>query len=120
MGDLSILVWNCDGLNVPHERTSVLALMRRRKIELALLQESQDSSHMANRLYHTIASSSADSKNKGVCKRNLKIKVLDIWADTAGRITIAKVELYGRMLPLITAYAPNKFDKNFYDTHRGC
>lgn len=99
MGDLSVLVWNCDGLNVPHKRTSVLTLMRRRKIDLAFLQEthllSKDAGRMSNRLYHTIASSSADSKTKGVtvvCKRNLKIKVLDVWADTAGRIKIAKVK----------------------------
>ncbi len=123
MSDLSILVWNCDGLNTPHKRTSVLTFMHRRKIDLALLQEthllSRDSSRMANRFYHTIASSSAESKSKGVaivCKHNLKMKVLNVWADTAGRIAVAKVELYGRRIAIISAYAPNKFDKIFYDT----
>lgn len=73
---------------------------------------------MANRFYHTIASSSAEAKSKGVaivCKRNLKIKVLDVWADTAGRIAVAKVELYGRKVAVVSAYAPNKFYKTFYD-----
>lgn len=127
MGDLSVLVWNCDGLNIPHKRTSVLPFLHRWKIDLALLQEthliSKDSGHMANRFYHTIASSSAESKSKGVaivCKRNLKIKVLDVWADTTGRMTIAKVELYGRKVAVISAYAPNIFDKTFFDTHRKC
>lgn len=123
MGDLSVLVWNCDGLNTPHKRTSVLTFLHRRKIYLALLQEthliSKDSGRMANRFYHTIASSSAESKSKGVaivCKRNLKIKVLGVWADTTGRMTIAKVELYGRKVTVISAYAPNKFDKTFFNT----
>lgn len=74
---------------------------------------------MANRFYHTIASSSADLKSRGVaiiCKRNLEIKVLDIWADNNGRMKIAKVEIYGRKIAIISAYAPNKFDKEFYST----
>lgn len=107
MGELSILVWNCDGLNTPHKRTSVLGLMRRRKIDLAFLQEThllrRDSSRMANRFYHTIASFSAESKSKGVaivCRRSLKMKTLDVWADAAGRIVIAKVELYGRKVAI--------------------
>lgn len=103
MGDLSILVWYCDGLNAPHKRASVLTMLHRRKINLAFLQEthllSKDSGRIANKFYHTIASSSASSKTKGVAivsRRNLNVKVLDMWADTAGRITIARVEVYGR------------------------
>lgn len=91
MGELSILVWNCDGLNIPHKRTSVLTLLKRRRIDIALLQEThllkKDSARMANRFYHTIAASSADSKSRGVaivCKCNLKIKVLDTWAHNNG------------------------------------
>lgn len=123
MGDLSVLVWNCDGLNIPHKRTSVLTLLKRRRIDVALLQEThllkKDSGRMANKFYHTIASSSADSKSRGVaivCRRNLKIKTLDTWSDNNGRITMAKVEMYGRKIALISAYAPNKFDKEFYST----
>lgn len=109
MCELSILVWNCDGLNVPHKRSSALTLLRQKKINLALLQEthllSKDSGHIANRYYHTIASSTASTKSKGVgivCRRNLKIKVLDLWADDAGIIVIAKVELYGKKVALIS------------------
>lgn len=70
MGDLSILVWNCNEFNTPHKSTSVLTLLCHCKIDMALLQEThllrKDSARMANRLHHTIASSSVDSKNKGV------------------------------------------------------
>lgn len=109
--------------------TSVLAFMRRRKIDLALLQEthllSRDSGRMANRFYHTIASSSAESKSKGVaivCKRSLKIKMLDVWADAAGRIVVAKVELYGRKaIAIVSASAPNNLTRSFMThSHRKC
>lgn len=120
MGELSVLVWNRDDLNTPHKRTSVLTFLRHRKIDLALLQEThllnRGSGRLSNRLYHTVAVSSANSKSKGVAvvsKRNLKIKVLDIWADNTGRIAVAKVELYRRKVAIIAAYAPNKFDKIF-------
>ncbi len=91
MGDLSILVWNCSGLNTPHKWVSVLTLLHRRKIDLALLQEThlieQDTKCLANKIYHTIASSSVNTKTRGVAvvaRRNLPIKVLDTWADTEG------------------------------------
>jgi len=74
---------------------------------------------MAKKFYRTIVSSSTDSKSRGVaivCRRNLKIKVLDTWADNNGRMAIAKVEMYGRKIAITSAYAPNKFDKEFYST----
>lgn len=49
-----------------------------------------------------------------VCKHNLNIKVLDTWSDNKGRMTIVKIEMYGRKIAIISAYAPNKFDKEFY------
>lgn len=122
MGDLTFLVWNCDGLNAPHKRTSVLTLLRRKKIDLALLQEThlleQDLKRIANKFYHIIASSSYHTMTRGVAvvvRRSLPIKMLDIWTDKEGRLVIAKIELYGRKIALTLVYAPNKYDKCFYD-----
>lgn len=122
MGDLSILVWNCGSLNAPHKQASMLMLLRHKKIDLALLQETHliepDSKHLANKFHHIIASSSNNTKTRGVAvvaRRSLPIKVLDIWADTMGRLVIAKVDLYGSKIALTSVYAPNKFDKGFYD-----
>jgi len=42
--------------------------------------------------------------------------VLNLWADDAGTIAIAKVELYHKKIVLISIYAPNIFDNCFYDT----
>lgn len=114
MGDLIILVWNAGGLNAPHTWTSVLSLLRCKKIDLALVQEThligQDSKRLANKFYHV--------KTGGVAviaRHYLPIKVLDVWADVAGRIAIVKAELYGQKIAPASIYGPNKFDKEFYD-----
>lgn len=123
MGDLSVLVWNVGGLNAPHKRSSLLSVLRRRKIDIALLQEthllSNDSKRLANKFYHVIASSSFQTKTRGVAvvvKRCLPIKVLAVETDTEGRLVIVKSELHGRKLAIASVYAPNKFDKFFYDS----
>lgn len=122
MSSLNALVWNTGGLNAPHKRASVLALLKRRNIDLALLSETHllkaDTQRLSNRFYHVIASSSFNSKTRGVAivaKRNLGIKVLDVWADSGGRISIAKVEYSNRKIALVSAYAPNSFDAAFYN-----
>lgn len=122
MGELNILVWNSGGLNAPHKRTSTLGMLKRKNVDIALLQETHllkaDAGRLANKFFHTIASSSADTKSKGVAivvRRSLPIKVLTSWADEAGRIVITKLEFNNRKIALVSAYAPNTFDGNFYN-----
>lgn len=88
MGDLNILVWNYCGLNAPHKRVSTLTLLKRRNVDIALLQETHllktDIARLANRFFHTIAFSSADTKTKGVAivaRRSLPLKITASWAD---------------------------------------
>lgn len=65
MGELTFLVWNCGGLIAPHKRASTLSLLKSRKVDIALLQETHllcaNSGHLANKFYHTIPFSSATS-----------------------------------------------------------
>lgn len=61
---------------------------------------------------------SDSTETKGVTiivKHCLKIKALDTWVDVAGRIAFATSEIQGRKVALISAYAPNTFNKDFYD-----
>lgn len=120
MTELNILNWNSGGQNIPHKRVSTLGLLRRRKIDIALLQETHllagDVRRLADKNYHVIASSSC-TKTRGVAivaRRNLKFKIQDMWLDTVGRLAIAKVEVSGRKIAFISLYAPNVFDKSFY------
>lgn len=70
MVDLAILSWNTGGLNAPHKQVSSLEVLRRKNINIALLQEthllSRDIKYLADKYYYTLASSSACSKTKGV------------------------------------------------------
>ncbi len=122
MGELKILVWNSGGLNAPHKRTSTLGLLKRNNVDIVLLQETHllkaDAGRLANKFFHTIAFSSADTKTKGVAivvRRSLPIKALKSWADDMDRIVIANIEFNGRKTALIAANAPNVFDSNFYN-----
>lgn len=69
MVDLAILSWNTGGLNAPHKRVSSLEVLQRKKCNIALLQEthllSRDIKYLADKHYHTLASSSACSKTEG-------------------------------------------------------
>ena len=121
MTTLNLLSVNARGLNTPHKRTTVLEFLRRENIDFAMIQEShlllRDSGRLANKFYPPIAASSAATKCKGVmvlCKRKLKLEVIDSWADDAGRIAIAKICMDGKNIALISAYAPNIFDASFY------
>ena len=122
MGELNILVWNCGGLNAPHKRASTLGLLKRQNIDIALLQETHllkaDAGRLANRFFHTVAFSSADTKTKGVAivaRRSLPMRIITSWADDVGRLVIARIEFKSRKIALISAYAPNDFDRNFYN-----
>lgn len=78
-----------------------------------------DAGGIANKFYHTIAFSSANSKSKGVAivaRCNFQIKVLTSWADNMGSIVITRIEFKTRRIALISVYAPNVFDTTFYNT----
>lgn len=89
MGEPKSLVWNCGGLNAPHKRTSILGLLKRKNVDIALLQETHllkaDVGRLANKFFHIIAFSSADTKTKGVAivvRRRLPIRALTSWKMT--------------------------------------
>lgn len=121
MSNLNLISLNARGLNVPHKRTTILGFLRKRNVDIAMIQEShllrKDTSRFANGFYHPIAFSSALTKTKGVmivCRRKLKLDLIDTWADEEGRLAIAKVKIEGQSIALISAYAPNTYEADFY------
>lgn len=121
MSGLNFISLNARGLNSPQKRSIVLDFLRKRNTDFAMIQESHllpvDISRFANKMYHSIASSSATTKSKGVmviCKRNLKFTLVETWSDKEGRITIAKICINGARIALISVYAPNICDPKFY------
>lgn len=58
------------------------------------------------------------NKSKGVgiiCRWNLNIKLLYTWTDDQGRIVVAKVHVKHRNIALVSVYAPNGFEGEFFD-----
>lgn len=79
----------------------------------------KDTARLNNRLYHVIGFSSANAKSKGVeivVRRNLNIKIIELIQDIQGRIVIVKMQIYNKNIALVSVYAPNIFDKKFYNT----
>lgn len=72
----------------------------------------------SNKFFRVIAYSLAINKTKGVaiiCRRNLHFELLGTWSDNEGRIAIAKIHIENRDIALDSIYAPNAFDRGFYD-----
>lgn len=106
---------------MPHKRTSILGVLRARSIDFAFIQEShllkQHSNRLANKHYRVLAFSAASSSAKGVAvlaKRRIRLDFLGDWSDNGGRIAVAKIRLEGKLLALVSVYAPNILDKEFY------
>lgn len=70
MPERNVLSWNAGGLSSPHKRMSTLGLLRRRRIDVALVQETHllaaDIRRLVDKHYHVIASSTSGTKTKGV------------------------------------------------------
>lgn len=116
--NLNVLSLNVRGLNNPVKRISTLDFLRRKRINIAFLQEThlvkRDTDRMSNRFFRVLACSSVSNKSEGVamiCQRNLRLKLLDTWADSKGRIAVAKVNIENRDVALVSIYAPNNFEK---------
>uniref|UniRef100_A0A3B1K808 Endonuclease/exonuclease/phosphatase domain-containing protein n=1 Tax=Astyanax mexicanus TaxID=7994 RepID=A0A3B1K808_ASTMX len=85
------------GLNEPVKRGKSLDFLRKKTVDIALLQETHlkiaDVHRCQNRHYMIAASSSAPNKTKGVSvliKRNLKLNILESGADTNGKFCFIK------------------------------
>lgn len=106
---LNALNWNTGGLNAPHKRVSTLGLLQKKKVDIALLQEthllSGDIRRLADKFYQVVVSSSSLIKTRVVAivvRRNFKIKLQNTWSDTDGRLMLAKTELNGKKIAFLS------------------
>lgn len=123
MDKLNVLSLNARGLNSPQKRASVLDLLYRKNIHIAFIQESHfleaDTFRFNNKHYEVVASSCFVKKSKGVLiaiRRNLSYTNLGTGGSGDGRITFCKILYNGIKIALTCVYAPNDFDKHFYDS----
>lgn len=122
MNHLTILSCNVQGLNFPHKRVSLLDFLRRKKVDIAFLQEShflqKDITRINNKYFTVLASSSYDKKTRGVmivAKCSLNLTKLGSGWHAEGRITFVKTIIEERKVAFVSIYAPNRFDNSFFE-----
>lgn len=123
MSVVTVLSWNVRGLNSPSKRVCCLDILRRKRIDIALLQESHllhtDVARMSNKYFKVAAYSSAKKKHNGtliILRRKLNISILHTGADTSGRISHITVIIGGKKVTFVSVYAPAVFDSEFFVT----
>lgn len=93
MVKISVRSVNIRGLNSPIKRTKFLAGLRRRYVDVALVQESHlkttNAARIQNKFYKVIAASSDGTKTKGslILKRNLPLVIEKCSNDKSGRLS---------------------------------
>lgn len=125
MSTLAIFLWNLKGLNNANKRASCLEILTRNQIDIVMLQETHLLERYIYRLenpcHKVVAFSSAPNKTKGVAmiinkKLDFFFFILDKGSDQGGRITFLKCLYNCVKIALVSVYAPNGYEPNFFDS----
>lgn len=121
MSNTKILTLNVKGLNHVIKRRKVLSMLKKDKVQIALLQET----HLTD-LEHTklkrdwvgqVYYSSFNSKSRGVAiliHKNLPFVLERVVKDEEGRFVVITGILYGEKIQIGSVYAPNTYEATFY------
>ncbi|XDV28465.1 hypothetical protein PO909_031771 [Leuciscus waleckii] len=114
--------WNVHGLNSPIKRTKCLEFLKRKKISIALIQETHlktnDIHRFQNRYYKCIVHSCAPNKSKGVAilfDRKLALNIDKFGKDSEGRLSYAAVTAHNIKICFVSIYCPNIPNSNFFN-----
>ncbi len=119
--NIRIRTWNVKGVNNVVKRKKILNILKRDKINIALLQETHlnDLEHQkfgrdwVGQLYY----SSFSTKKRGVIiliHKNLPFQLQTSYSDKEGRTVIIKGVLYGEEVVIANIYAPNIYDEDYF------
>lgn len=119
--NFNIVSFNVRGLNSPNKRAKVLDYLRRKKVDVALLQEThltlEDTSRVQNRFYKSVVASADGTHTKGVMilmKRNINIAVEKVGSDKKGRLAFCCTSIQGKKIAFVSIYAPTTFEAEFF------
>lgn len=121
MANITVLFLNTRGLNSQYKRARVLELLHRKRVDVALLQQTHLSTNDAIRLqnsrYKIISESSDGSKTKGeaiLVKRCISLSIERISSDHTGRLCFCFASIQGKKVAFVSIYAPTIFDPQFF------
>ncbi|CAH2306102.1 Hypothetical predicted protein [Pelobates cultripes] len=118
---LAVMALNCRGLNIPERRTHLLRELRKKRISIAMLQETHflegSAPKLRNRQYpNNFFSNHPTTRKAGVAivlAAELDFKELDKVTDKLGRFLFLKGTIADRMYTLASIYVPNKNQARF-------
>ena len=118
---MTVLSWNGRGLNIPQKRFSTLDILKRKRADVALLQETHlldsEVTKMNNKYFNVVASSSNFKKNRGVVilfNRAFQCTIAGSDRDMEGRVAYVKTITNGLKIAFFSIYAPNTYNADFY------
>lgn len=121
MADLSIMSVNSRGLNGPVKRTKFLDYLKRKNVDIALIQKShlgkKDVSRLQNKYYKIAASSSDITKTKGsiiLLSRKCAFTIDKCSKDQTGRMSYICTTTRKRKIAFVSVYVPAIFDETFF------
>lgn len=121
--NLNIISINVRGLNSPYKRSTILHFLRRKGVDVALMQETHlklnDISRVQDRLYKPIVASSDGTHTKGVMilmRRNLNLSIEKTGSDGKGRLAFCCASIEGKKVAFVSIYAPTVFEGDFFPT----
>lgn len=120
MSKFKIITMNINGINVPHKQNLLIHYLIVNHIDIAFLQDTR-LSNISNlnlfksklKNYFTGVFSHCDNKSKGtaILVKN-RIKILNSFSDTHGRITTCDLDFSNSIIRLISIYCPAKDSKS--------
>lgn len=118
---MKVRTWNLKGVNNVIKRKKILNILKKNKIQIALLQETHLSDKEHQKLCRDwvgqIYSSSFSTKRCGVCillHRNLPFTLITQDSDDEGRVILIKGLLFGKEIVIGCIYGPNNHNENFF------
>lgn len=121
LGNFKIVSFNVRGLNSPYKRSKVLNFLHRKKIDIALIQETHlkpdDVSRVQNYYYKPIVASTDGSRTKGVMilmRRSINLTIERSGSENNGRLAFCCTSIQGKKVAFISLYAPTIFDADFF------
>lgn len=121
MAEISVMSINIRGLNSPVKRHKFLDFLKRKRVDIALVQEThlcqKDVNRLQNKHYKVAASSSDNTKTKGstiLISRKCGLNIDKCSKDNTGRISYICTTIGEKKIAFVSVYAPTIVDETFF------
>lgn len=113
-----VMSFNVRGLNSPYKRSKILDFLRRKKVDIALLQETHLKPDDVNRFQNRnpMVAAADGTRTKGtliLMRRGINLTVEKTGSDNEGRMAFCCTSIQGKKVAFVSLYAPTTFEPDF-------